>query len=762
MSKTALDRGRFRGALLGLAVGDAVGTTVEFKPPGTFEHVTDMVGGGPFGLPAGAWTDDTSMALCLAESLTERGGFDPVDQLKRYVRWYREGYLSSTGSCFDIGNATRAALERFERTGEPFPGDAAPNAAGNGPLMKLAPVALAYAQHPAHAVRHAGDSARTTHGALQAIDASRYFAGLLVNALHGADVSQLLHQGTVEPLPGLWDTDPMHPQVAAVAAGSFHAKEPPAIKGTGYIVDALEAALWALMKTRTFEDGVLAAVNLGDDADTTAAIYGQLAGALYGADAIPARWLDKLVMRDRIIELADELFTLSSTISLDESPAPAARVPGAVAKPAAPPKLPGDSFWVLEDRLLAGPYPGAPSKTEASAKLEAFLDAGVTCFVDLTEEGEGPPLHPYSGLLRHVARKRKTRVTHLRLPIRDVHIPTAWQMRATLQAIRLALAEGETVYVHCWGGVGRTGTVVGCLLVEDGVPVDEVLARLAHMRRHTQRAHRTSPETHEQRTFVESWRGPDTLVLDQQAIDRLGLAPVPQDPTPVPTLGEIVASLQTGSPVVIEGPGPGWCVQAVADMDEQIVNVEVLDPEHWETGPPLPAEQQTLIEGLGLERQAAAWSRVEHDEDGISRLRRAAQLMLAVADQAWGMQAQGLLRLDDIPLPDAPWEQIAEFAHTFNGYAHFGEAWGARFNAVRERYFETEELPDDLDDLRACLFLEFRADRFTWGDDVTLSEPDAEGVRHIVGNPDFESSPTQRYRRAVLAHLRELVNPQAE
>src|SRR5688500_7370578 len=170
------DPERFRGALLGLAAGDAVGTTVEFQPPGTFERVTDMVGGGPFGLPAGAWTDDTSMALCLAESLVKRAGFDPVDQLGRYVRWYREGHWSSTGTCFDIGNATRAALERFERTREPYPGDADPGAAGNGPLMKLAPIALAYARDPARAVRYAGLSARTTHGAPEAVDACRYFS----------------------------------------------------------------------------------------------------------------------------------------------------------------------------------------------------------------------------------------------------------------------------------------------------------------------------------------------------------------------------------------------------------------------------------------------------------------------------------------------------------------------------------------------------------------------------------------------------------
>ncbi len=348
-------------------------------------------------------------------------------------------------------------------------------------------------------------------------------------------------------------------------------------------------------------------------------------------------------------------------------------------------------------------------------------------------------------------------MTHLRLPVRDVDIPTSWQMRAILSAIRLALAEGETVYVHCWGGVGRTGTVVGCLLVEDGIPVGDVLDLLARLRRDTQRAHRTSPETHEQRTFIEHWSAQDTLVLDQQAIDRMAITAVPSYPSPVPTLGEIVATLGNGAPVVIEGPEPGWCVQAVAQDDGLSVQVEVLDPEHWESGPALPPEQQRTIEQLGFAREPSAWVRVEQDDDGITALRRSAELMLEVANQAWGVEAQGALRLEDVTTPDAPWEGISEFAHTFNGYAHFGEDWGERFSAVRDRYFQTGALPNDIDELRACLFCEFRMDRFAWGDDVTLSEPDGEGVRHIVNNPDFESSPTQQYRRAVIARIRELL-----
>ena len=153
---------RFLGCLLGLATGDALGTTLEFCQPGTFEPIEDMVGGGPFNLPPGYWTDDTSMALCLAESLLECDGFDPVDQIQRYTRWWREGYLSSTGRCFDIGNTVRRALMCFEETGEPFPGPADPWSAGNGSIMRLAPVPMFYFRDPELAIEMAAQSSGTT------------------------------------------------------------------------------------------------------------------------------------------------------------------------------------------------------------------------------------------------------------------------------------------------------------------------------------------------------------------------------------------------------------------------------------------------------------------------------------------------------------------------------------------------------------------------------------------------------------------------
>jgi len=310
-------RERWRGALLGLAVGDAIGTTVEFCSPGSFEPMTDMVGGGPFGLEPGQWTDDTSMALCLAESLIECGGFDAQDQIQRYIRWYRHGHNSSTGRCFDIGGTVLGALLRHERTGEPFAGDSSPDAAGNGSLMRLAPVPLRFAGDPELAIRLAAESSRTTHQASTSIDACRYFAGLLVGALQGADKEELLSE-RFTPLPGLWEREPLAPEIDEIAAGSFRRREPPEIRGSGYVVRSLEAALWAFARSETFEEGCLAAVNLGEDADTTAAVYGQIAGAFFGDQGIPASWRKRLWEAERIATLADRLFA-ESGVDVDGS-----------------------------------------------------------------------------------------------------------------------------------------------------------------------------------------------------------------------------------------------------------------------------------------------------------------------------------------------------------------------------------------------------------------------------------------------------------
>ena len=304
--KSITTQDRFRGCLLGLAAGDALGTTLEFRAPGTFRPIEDMTGGGPFGLRAGQWTDDTSMALCLAASLIETGGFDPEDQMRRYVRWRDEGYMSATGRCFDIGNTVSDALRRFDATGDAYAGATDRWSAGNGSLMRLAPVPMLYVADAEEAVARCADSSRTTHGAEEAVDACRYFGGLLVGALNGADKSTLLSDG-YSPVEGLWQRSEPAGGVAAVAHGSFKVRQPPEIKGSGYVVESLEAALWAFHNSGDFREGALMAANLGDDADTTAAIYGQIAGAHYGASGIPAGWLAKLTMANEIGRMADDL-----------------------------------------------------------------------------------------------------------------------------------------------------------------------------------------------------------------------------------------------------------------------------------------------------------------------------------------------------------------------------------------------------------------------------------------------------------------------
>ena len=289
--------------------GDAVGTALEFRRPGTFSPIRDMEGGGPFHLRPGQWTDDTSMALCLAASLVERG-WDPADQMRRYVRWRRDGYMSCTGVCFDIGSATAAALDRFERSGEPFSGSADPFTAGNGSLMRLAPVAMAHAFDAELAIERSGNSSRTTHAAAAAVDACRYFAGRLVGALNGASRGDLLTP-LYAPIPGYWRHRPLFPEIAEVAGGSFLRRDPPQIQGSGFVVRSLEAALWAFHRSASFEEAVLNAANLGNDADTTAAVCGQIAGAYYGAAAIPERWLQRLAMSQEIETLAARLLELA-------------------------------------------------------------------------------------------------------------------------------------------------------------------------------------------------------------------------------------------------------------------------------------------------------------------------------------------------------------------------------------------------------------------------------------------------------------------
>lgn len=300
-------RDRATGALLGLAVGDALGTTLEFTRRDSYAPIADIIGGGPFQLEPGQWTDDTAMALALGESLLAAPMLDESDLMRRFVDWREKGRYSCTGECFDIGVTTAQALERFVRTGNPVAGSSDPRSAGNGSLMRLAPVAIRHWRDLVACDRTpsasgvledvAARQSRTTHAAPEAVDACRAFARLLASAIAGDSRHLVLCPRT-----------DFEGAVGSILEGRWRGMHRRDVRSSGYVIDSLSAALWAVGSTGSFRSAVLAAANLGDDADTTAAIAGQLAGAIYGASAIPQDWLALLAWEPGIQRLANDLF----------------------------------------------------------------------------------------------------------------------------------------------------------------------------------------------------------------------------------------------------------------------------------------------------------------------------------------------------------------------------------------------------------------------------------------------------------------------
>ena len=255
------------------------------------------------------------MALCLASSLIVCRGFLPYDQLVRYQWWYRFGYMSSTGHCFDIGDSTRQALDKFHRrqitfarqhkiahdkldclSDSPLVSEfdtlCGSESAESGGLVRLAPVPLFFYRYPLDAIKYAGSSGQITHGDIRVEDACRYYSALIVAAVQGSPKDQLLDNHFYSSHRAWFGNKSLHPNILSVASGSY--KKPNGydggIRGRVDIVSSLEAALWAFWSTSGFRDGALAAVNLGDDTATTTAIYGQLAGAYYGYHNLPSDW----------------------------------------------------------------------------------------------------------------------------------------------------------------------------------------------------------------------------------------------------------------------------------------------------------------------------------------------------------------------------------------------------------------------------------------------------------------------------------------
>lgn len=290
------------GCLIGLAIGDALGTTLEFSARDSKPPVTDLVGGGPFNLKPGQWTDDTSMALCLAETLLQEGKLEPLVLMEGFRSWREEGHNSVTGHCFDIGITTSQAISRFAVKGDPLAGSADPGSAGNGSIMRLAPVPIFFAGDLSAGDEAAVLQSRTTHAAPECLDACLLMNRILQKLINGVVWEEAVQANHSDIRAG---------KIRELGAGGWKGKKRSEIKSTGYVVDTLEAALWAVNSTSGFREALVLAVNLGGDADTVGAVTGQLAGARYGFKAMPKDWIKTLAWSTRLVDLARQLSNFS-------------------------------------------------------------------------------------------------------------------------------------------------------------------------------------------------------------------------------------------------------------------------------------------------------------------------------------------------------------------------------------------------------------------------------------------------------------------
>jgi len=294
---------KIKGSLIGLAVGDAMGAPYEFKTAG-YEVKEDYITGGVHNVTIGEWTDDTSMALCLAQSLIDNKGFNAKNQINNYLSWYEDGYFSTRSKCFDIGNTVARALDMYKKSNYPYSGIEGDANSGNGSLMRLAPIAMMYYNNQAKLIEYAAKSSQTTHKSELAVDACICYAQLIAGAINGHSKEELLSKEFIQ-------NKNLRSEIIAIVNGSY--KIDKVYKPTGYVIDTLETALMAFYKFETFEEGLLYVVSLGEDTDTVGAVYGQLAGAFYGYESINKKYKIQLQKHDIIYNITEKLYSLSNS-----------------------------------------------------------------------------------------------------------------------------------------------------------------------------------------------------------------------------------------------------------------------------------------------------------------------------------------------------------------------------------------------------------------------------------------------------------------
>ena len=476
---------RARGCMAGQLSGDSLGSLVEFQSPGYInalypDGVRDMEDGGVWDTIAGQPTDDSEMALSLARSILLEGG-DYVQATARYgyVLWIKS-------NPFDCGGTVRAGL-CGERN---FASQA------NGAMMRISPLAIfGAARSDAEVEKWAALDAEITHPNRVCVDANRLYAAAISRAVRtgfgAADLYESIRNRA----------DAMGADETLIAAVRDAEREPPASYGpptAGWVLVAFQNALWQLLHADNVEDALADTISRGGDTDTNAAICGALLGAVRGLSSMPTHWIMTLqkcrpesglpgvcnprpreYWPDDFIELADALLAN-----------------GQNAHPEKPIKF---CYWVIPGKLLAGEYPRNLDDESSPAKIRALTDAGVTSFIDLTEEGEHG-LKPYSHLLSEETERR-------RFPITDLDIPNSPDQTAEiLDRIDANLADGKPTYVHCWGGIGRTGVIIGCWLARHGPGGQAALDELRRLwQNNPKSAWAISPQTRAQERYVTEW-----------------------------------------------------------------------------------------------------------------------------------------------------------------------------------------------------------------------------------------------------------------
>lgn len=303
---------KIKSVLFGVSVGDALGVPVEFKSREVIRKnpVTDMIGYGTYNFPPGTFSDDSSLTFCLAEALTTKFDLNTIGQ--NFVKWFNNNYWTSRGNVFDIGIATRQAIDRLAKGERPdLAGNFSVSSNGNGSLMRISPLLFYLVDKPiSERYEITKQVSSITHGHIRSVIACFYyleFARLLIKQKDKFEIYKHLQTEVTKHLTLLSINSKEVALFNRLLEQNIYELSDEDIFSSGYVIHTLEAIIWCMLTTNNYKDAVLTAVNLGEDSDTTGAVTGGLAGLLYGYDNIPMNWIKQIARTDAIENLAERL-----------------------------------------------------------------------------------------------------------------------------------------------------------------------------------------------------------------------------------------------------------------------------------------------------------------------------------------------------------------------------------------------------------------------------------------------------------------------